>query len=45
MPAWDALWRQIIADLGDVLGQPSIDDSTEGSDRADPTSGPGTGEV
>jgi len=44
-PAWDALWRQIVADLSDVLDQPPVDSGSEGSI---PTVLPptlGTGEV
>jgi len=31
-PAWDALWRQIFADLGDVLDEPLTDDEVDGFD-------------
>lgn len=34
--AWDALWRQIIADLGAVLDQPPVNDEPEGSDLTPP---------
>jgi len=40
-PAWDVLWRQIIADLGGVLDEPSIDDS----DLTLPPAAPDKGEV
>ena len=39
-PAWNDLWRQIMADLGDVLDQPFTDDVTEGSDRTGPPTTP-----
>jgi hypothetical protein len=30
-PTWEALWRQIFADLGDVLDQPSPDYEDNGT--------------
>jgi hypothetical protein len=44
-PVWDALWRQIFADLGDDLDQPASDDEVSTAGCRLPTAEPGQDEV
>lgn len=44
-PLWDALWRQIFADLGDDLDQPASDDEVDASGCRLPMAEPGQDEV
>ena len=44
-PAWDALWRQIIADVEETLDRSSSDGEAEDSGPTVPPAAPSTGEV
>jgi hypothetical protein len=44
-PVWDALWRQIFADLGDDLDQSASDDEVSAAGCRLPTAEPGQDEV